>query len=69
MPLTATELLAVINPGGEPGFPKAANALSERVNELKPNLAAVGVDVDSERQGRASRKMICIAKRNIAAAS
>jgi hypothetical protein len=65
---TATELLGVVNPEGEPGLPKAANSLKQRLIELKPNLDAAGIEVEFARQGSTSQKMIYIRKRMKAAA-
>ena len=53
----------MINPQSEPGLPKAANSLKQRLKELKPNLDAAGVDIEFARQGSASAKMIYIRKR------
>jgi hypothetical protein len=66
---TASDLLATMNPGGEPGYPTAANKLKQRLVELKPNLAATGVAVEFLRQGGASKKMIQIGKRAAQAAA
>jgi hypothetical protein len=60
---TASELLPVVNPGGDAGFPQAANKLKQRLSELTPNLQAIGVPVESAREGRDSKKMIYIGKR------
>jgi hypothetical protein len=60
---TATALLAVVNPLDVPGLPRAANQLTRRLKELKPNLVAAGVPIDFRREGHDSQKMISIGKR------
>ena len=41
-------------------WPKAAHALSRRLNEVRPNLAAVGISVSTRREGR--RRVVTIQK-------
>jgi hypothetical protein len=42
------------------GWPKAAHSLSRRLNEVRPNLAAVGIAVATRRDGR--RRVVTIRK-------
>ena len=65
---TPTELLAELETLAEQhrvntkssAWPKAAHALSHRLNEVRPNLAAVDISVSTRREGR--RRIVTIEK-------
>jgi hypothetical protein len=65
---TPTELLAELETLAEQHrvnitsreWPKAPHALSRRLNEVRPNLAAVGIDVQMRRDGR--HRMVAVRK-------
>jgi hypothetical protein len=62
---TASDLLHTFDPYELHGVPRAANQLTRRLRELKPNLTRAGIHLEFRREGKDSRRMVYIGPRTV----